>query len=201
MRSVAPPAEHLPTAPVGETPPRRLRAVLVGQVGRGQAFERHPEGYILGDPAAQVEIECLLLQRPVERRLGGKPPGDLDAAVNRSFVWDDLAHHAPRERGPRVDLLAGPQQPLGARRSGDLFPHDVQAVTAGDPKRGVGRVAVRGDKRPVVAVERELLEGGREVLMGLAGERGGRNYVIPSDPVSHHATGRDPAEAARCLQR
>jgi hypothetical protein len=42
---------------------------LVGEVGGSETFERHPERDVLDDPSAKVEVERLLLQRPVERRL------------------------------------------------------------------------------------------------------------------------------------
>jgi len=47
-----------------------IGAVLVGEVGCSQTLERHAERHVL-DEAAEVQVERLLLQRPVERRLRG----------------------------------------------------------------------------------------------------------------------------------
>jgi hypothetical protein len=41
---------------------------LVGEVGGSEAFERHPERDVLHDPSAKVEVERLLLQRPLFSR-------------------------------------------------------------------------------------------------------------------------------------
>lgn len=38
---------------------------LIGEIGRGEPFERHAEGHILGDPPTEIEVEGLLLERPV----------------------------------------------------------------------------------------------------------------------------------------
>lgn len=40
------------------------RAVLVGEVGRSQSLERHPEWHVLDEPAAEIQVERLLLQGP-----------------------------------------------------------------------------------------------------------------------------------------
>jgi hypothetical protein len=53
----------------------------VGEVGGGETFERHPERDVLDDSSGKVEVEGLLLQRPVERRLRGQVAGDLDAEL------------------------------------------------------------------------------------------------------------------------
>jgi hypothetical protein len=48
-----------------------IGAVLVGEVGCSQTLERHAERHVLDEAAAEVQVERLLLQRPVERRLRG----------------------------------------------------------------------------------------------------------------------------------
>ena len=116
-----------------------MLSVLIRKSGCREAFERHSEGNVLGDPAAQVEVQRLLLQRPVHRGLGSQPTGDLDAAIERSLVGHDLTHHAPLERRLCIDVFARPQQPLRARRAHDLLPHDVEPVATGDPERRVGQ--------------------------------------------------------------
>jgi hypothetical protein len=51
----------------------------VGEVSGGETFERHPKRDVLDDSSG--EVEGLLLQRPVERRLCGQVAGDLDAEL------------------------------------------------------------------------------------------------------------------------
>jgi hypothetical protein len=48
-----------------------IGAVLVGEVGCSQTLERHAERHVLDEAAVEVQVERLLLQRPVERRLRG----------------------------------------------------------------------------------------------------------------------------------
>src|SRR5207237_4982365 len=89
-----------------------------------------------------MQVERLLLQRAVERRLGGERVSDFDAALECALVRYHLADHPPLQRRLRVDLLTGPQQPLRASRAGNLLPDDVQAVPAGDAEGRMGLITV-----------------------------------------------------------
>ena len=96
--------------------------MLVGEVRGSEAFERHPERDVLDDPPAEIEVERLLLQRAVQRRLGGQATGDLDAALERPLVRNHFADDSSLQGGLRVEPLTGPEQPLGVRCPHDLFP-------------------------------------------------------------------------------
>lgn len=57
--------------------------VMVGRVGGAEAVEGHPEGNVLSDLTAEteIEIEGLLAQREVARRLGGEGASDVAAPL------------------------------------------------------------------------------------------------------------------------
>jgi hypothetical protein len=77
---------------------------------------------------APLRAEDLHEAVPGASRLGG----DLHASLDGVVMGDHLVHHAPLQDRLRVDLLAGPGQPLGAGPSRDLLPDDLHAVAAGD---------------------------------------------------------------------